>query len=121
MAKLDITLHASDMGSLLSLPAAMAVVTQALRDDPDYAWSWHCNLTMMAQDAGAARSVADEGSARFLQLLAGVDIRQHPHFPPKRQLKMVGTPVNTNSAVEQIAQQAFFARAGIPRQAGSAK
>lgn len=63
------------------VPEAVKTLCETLRVDPELAWAWHCNITMMAQDAGSPRAVADEGSARFLQLLAGVDIRKHPHFP----------------------------------------
>lgn len=63
-----------------SLPAAMAVVCAALRNDPEYAWGWHCNLTMMAYDAGAPHPVASEGSARFLQILADINVRHDPRF-----------------------------------------
>lgn len=63
-----------------ALPDAMDEIRRMLRDDSGYAWGWHCNLAMAAQDAGATKTVADESSARFLQLLAGIDIREFPHF-----------------------------------------
>lgn len=63
-----------------TVPAAISTVCAALRDDPEYAWAWHCNITMSAVDAGAAHSAASEGSARFLQTLASTDVRKDPRF-----------------------------------------
>ena len=55
---------------------AVKRLCQALRDDMDYAWSWHCNIAMTAYEAGCPHDVANEGAARFMQLLAGVDTRR---------------------------------------------
>ena len=59
---------------------AVKRLSKALRDDLDYAWAWHCNIAMSAYDAGCPHDVANEGAARFMQLLAGVDTRKHPGF-----------------------------------------
>jgi len=66
----------------MELDASVATFINAMRKDPDYAWAWHCNIAMSAFDAGCPHGVANEGAARFLQLLAGVDTRQHPGFAP---------------------------------------
>lgn len=55
------------------VPAAMKVVLEAMRSDPDYAWSWHCNVAMAFVDAGGDHYTANQGAARFMQLLAGVE------------------------------------------------
>lgn len=60
---------------------AMAIVTDALRADPDYAWSWHCNVAMSALDEGLDHYRANKAAARFMSLLAGVDTSKHPGFP----------------------------------------
>lgn len=65
---------------LKSVPRAMEIVQIALREDPHYAWGWFCNITMMAQDAGCPKAEANEGAARFLQLLANVDVRKNEHW-----------------------------------------
>lgn len=64
----------------LTTDAAVKRLCDALREDLDYAWSWHCNIAMTAFDAGGSHDVANEGAARFLQLLAGVDTRKHQQF-----------------------------------------
>jgi len=63
-----------------ALPRAMTHVTAQMNEDLDYAWSWHCNIAMAAVDAGCDHMIADEGAARFLQTLAGVDTREHAAF-----------------------------------------
>jgi hypothetical protein len=60
---------------------AIATLTAAVKADPDYAWGWHCNIAMSAVDAGCPHQVANEGAARFMSLLFGVNTREHPVFP----------------------------------------
>lgn len=64
-----------------AVPQAMAIVTNALHADPDYAWSWHCNVAMSALDEGLDHYRANKAAARFMSLLAGVDTSKHPGFP----------------------------------------
>jgi len=40
----------------------------ALADDPDWAWSWHCNIAMAACDEGVDRETADKITRRFMRL-----------------------------------------------------
>ena len=63
-----------------STEVAVGKLCKSLREDLDYAWTWHCNIAMTAFDAGCPNDVANEGAARFMQLLAGVDTRNHPGF-----------------------------------------
>lgn len=55
----------------------------ALKADPEYAWSWHCNLVMAMEDVGA-RTLQDcnKGAALFMSRLTNgaVDTTQHPDF-----------------------------------------
>ena len=62
---------------------AMKVVTDALRADPDYAWSWHCNITMAMVDEGLDHALAEHGAQRFLNLLCPgpVLVPAHPLRP----------------------------------------
>ncbi len=53
---------------------------EAFKLDPDYLWTWHCNIAMGFYDAGGDHKIANEGSARFLQNLTGIDVRKHPHW-----------------------------------------
>jgi len=52
---------------------AFDVLKQAMEKDANYAWSWHCNIAVMAQDAGASHAIANDGAARFMKLCFGVD------------------------------------------------
>ncbi len=63
-----------------STEVAVGKLCKSLREDLDYAWTWHCNIAMAAFDAGCPHDVANEGAAQFMQLLAGVDTREHPAF-----------------------------------------
>ena len=52
---------------------AMDVLKQAMKDDPDYAWSWHCNIAVMMQDVGVSHTVSNKGAANFMRLAFDVD------------------------------------------------
>ena len=63
------------------VPESMATVSNAIRNDPGYAWSWHCNIAMAAVDEGVNHMAANKLAARFLMILTGVDTTKNPHFP----------------------------------------
>ena len=63
------------------VPESMATVTNAIRNDPGYAWTWHCNIAMAAMDEGVNHMAANKLAARFLMILTGVDTTKNPHFP----------------------------------------
>ena len=75
-----------------AVPEAMKVVTEALRSDPDYAWSWHCNVAMASVDEGMGHYEANQAAARFMHSLAGVDTTKHQGFPeaPKQEPVQAG-------------------------------
>ena len=58
----------------------MAIVKAMIAMDPSYAWSWHCNLVMSFVDEGCPKAVAMMGSARFLSILAQIDIKKDVRF-----------------------------------------
>lgn len=53
---------------------ALWILSRAMRNDADYARSWHANLSMMAQDAGADRKQANERACDFMNNAFGVRI-----------------------------------------------
>jgi hypothetical protein len=55
------------------VPAAMKTVIEAMQADPDYAWSWHCNVAMAFVDAGGDHYLGNQGAARFMKMLANVE------------------------------------------------
>ena len=63
------------------VPESMATVSNAIRNDPGYAWSWHCNIAMAAVDEGVDHMTANKLAARFLMILTGVDTTKNPAFP----------------------------------------
>ena len=66
------------------VPESMATVSNAIRNDPAYAWSWHCNIAMAAMDEGVDHMAANKLAARFLMILTGVDTTKNPHFPKEQ-------------------------------------
>jgi len=52
---------------------ALKVLSGAMKDDPMYAWSWHCNIAMAAIDEGAPRDSGNAAAARFMHAAFGVD------------------------------------------------
>jgi hypothetical protein len=56
--------------------AAMQTISDAMRADPDYAWTWHCNVAMAARDAGAPSPEAQAQAAQFMRNAFGVDTSQ---------------------------------------------
>jgi hypothetical protein len=48
------------------------LIAKAVHEDQDYAWTWLCNLAMMAQDAGATNAEANKRAANFLYNIFGI-------------------------------------------------
>lgn len=59
---------------------AMDHLKQAINEDRSYAWSWHCNIAVPFQDAGASFAQANEGAARVMQHFFNVDVRTFPEW-----------------------------------------
>lgn len=52
---------------------AAQTIINAMRADPEYAWSWHCNIAMAFFDAGGDPYTANHGAAKFMRMLADVE------------------------------------------------
>ena len=65
---------------MLTPQFALGVLTDALIADPEYAWSWHCNLAMMAKDAGAPHGKANEQAAVLMTRLFKVDTSKSKYY-----------------------------------------
>lgn len=63
---------------------ALDALTASMRADPDYAWSWHANLAMMAVDSGAPHAEANERAAGFMRMCFDVDT--HPMIAERTTL-----------------------------------
>lgn len=66
-----------------SAETAMKVLAETMKNDPEYAWSWHCNLAMLAVDAGACHDKANIRAADFMLSAFKIDTsRNNPIFKP---------------------------------------
>lgn len=52
---------------------ALWILSYVMKKYPDYAWTWHCNLAMMAYDAGAPHQEANKRAADFMRRSFGVE------------------------------------------------
>jgi hypothetical protein len=72
--------------ALNKLPAegiagAFAVIKAAMLKDYDYAWAWHCNLAMAAQDEGLNHAAGNRAAARFMRMCFDIDTSNGPKGP----------------------------------------
>ena len=58
---------------------AVAALSKAFKNDPDYAWSWHCNIAMAAKDEGMKHKAANRAAARFMYNAFGIT---YPEYRP---------------------------------------
>jgi hypothetical protein len=63
---------------------AFNTLKKALTDDPDYAWSWHCNLAMPMIDGGVEEGLANKCAARLMQHIFSIDTSKHEHYATAR-------------------------------------
>lgn len=90
----------------VGIPEAMKIVIEAMRVDPDYAWSWHCNIAMAAYDEGVSHYAANAAAARFLAMLVPcLNTTKHAGFPEKSQASA--------EAVEPVAWQGLHDRTDL--------
>lgn len=64
-------------------PSLTDPLIAALIADPEFAWSWHCNIAMACYDKGArSHDACNAGAALFLSRLTDgkVDTTQHPAY-----------------------------------------
>ena len=65
--------EALEIAEVDPLSNAMKTVIQSMQKDPEYAWSWHCNIAMAFVDAGGDRYTGNQGAMRFMKMLANVE------------------------------------------------
>lgn len=68
----------------IKTPDAFQALKNAVIEDPDYAWSWHCNIAMPLIDAGVNEKTAQEAAATVMRNFFGVDTRESPHYATAR-------------------------------------
>ena len=52
---------------------ALEALSEQIRNDPDYAWSWHCALACAYQDEGIDHPAANRAAARFMKQAFGAE------------------------------------------------
>ena len=61
---------------------AFETLAGAINADPEYAWSWHCNIAMPIKDEmNCSHYSANVAAARIMRTLFSVDMFKHPYFP----------------------------------------
>lgn len=50
----------------------MERLTQQIKDDPAYAWSWHCQFACCAMDEGLSHAAANRAADRMMTTCFGV-------------------------------------------------
>lgn len=71
----------SNVATDFLVPQAVKTLQQALREDLDFAWSYHCNIAVAFQDEGGDYKTSNRAAARFMKLFADVDTTKHPAYP----------------------------------------
>jgi hypothetical protein len=65
-------------GSASPCGEALNILKSGMRDEPGYAWSWHCNVAVSMMDEGAPHDAANAAAARFMRLAFDVDTTKAP-------------------------------------------
>ena len=53
---------------------AFEVIKKAIKDDPDYAWSWLCNIAVPFIEEGGSHKQANMAAAIFMKNVFDVDV-----------------------------------------------
>ena len=62
------------LNKLRNLPTTIAIkiLSRTMKKHPDYAWAWHCNIAMVARDAGGSYKKSQIMTNTFMETLFGV-------------------------------------------------
>ena len=65
----------------MNVAEAFDALKTAIQSDPEYAWSWHCNLAVPIMDAvNASHTDSNRAAALIMQQMFDCDITTHPHY-----------------------------------------
>lgn len=59
---------------------ALETLRKSMVDDPEYAWSWHCNVAMSSYDEGLSHQKANKAAARFMNKCFGINTTKNEHY-----------------------------------------
>lgn len=60
---------------------AISILRKAIQEDGDYALSWHNDIAGAMQRSGVKRSIADKGTAKFMENMFGAHISRRTIIP----------------------------------------
>lgn len=60
----------------MSIKKAFEVLKKAIQSDPSYAWAWHCNIAVSAQDEGMEYNASQRAASRFMKTCFGVETKE---------------------------------------------
>ena len=55
-------------------------IREAMKSDEGLAWSWHCNIAMLAVDSGGNHKEANIRTAKFMDDVFGVDTSKFKEY-----------------------------------------
>lgn len=55
-------------------------LTNAIKKDDDYAWTWHCNIAMPIHDEGISHQQANEAAASIMKHIFNVDVTKSDYW-----------------------------------------
>lgn len=61
----------------VTVPEAVQCLADAMRRDPEFAWSWHCALSCAAMDEGLGHEAADRAASRFMRMAFEADYEKY--------------------------------------------
>jgi hypothetical protein len=65
-------------------------IKEMIKSDAEYAWGWHCNIAMTAQDEGVSHEISNKAAARIMQNIFGVDTSQSEFYKNLKSPQDVG-------------------------------
>ncbi len=72
-------------------PNALQYLQEQIQNDPEMAWSWHCNIAVAAMDEGLTHAAANRAAARFMVNRFAIDTTFNKHFAAT-QLRTIHLP-----------------------------
>lgn len=66
---------------MTGIAKAMDDLKAAMRDDPEYAWAWHCNIAVPIMDSiDVTHEQANIAAAHLMSFLFDCDVTAHRNF-----------------------------------------
>ena len=60
-----------------SISQSLLALSTAMCKDPEYAWTWHCNLACAGMDAGLGHQAANVMAGNFMKLAFGAEVDKY--------------------------------------------